>query len=241
MSPVSPVFPTCTDTFTETYLSRPEVQLAIHAKPVRRWTQCGFFHTGKYDWNFQTVLPTYRRWLGGGAQQLRMLVYSGDADFNVNFLGTQSWIKSLRLPVRKHFRKWLGSDGQVAGYVTQYEGGLTFATVKGAGHMVPTDRPRHALDMVSAFLSSTPLDEIQPAPETRLLCSVVNRDVEAVPAGVATAPIPVSALPARMILGLMIMVSLLTIAVVARKKVWRALANIPAAADEPVAPYTRVA
>lgn len=244
MSPVSPVFPTCTEAFTETYLSRPEVQLAIHAKPVTHWRQCGIENMahGEYDFNYQSMLPTYRRWFGGGAQQLRMLVYSGDADFIVNFLGTESWVQSLQLPVRKHFRKWLGSDNQVAGYVTEYEGGFTYATVKGAGHMVPTDRPRHALDMVTAFIAGTSLDEVPRKPGSPLLCSVVNRDVEAGPAAVATAAIPDSALPALVVLGLAIIVAaLLTTAVGAGQGVRRAsAADIPAAAEESAAPYMRV-
>ena len=45
---------------------------------------------------------------------------------------------------------------QVAGYFERYNGGLTFLTVKGAGHMVPKDRPAHALDMRTAFLDAKP-------------------------------------------------------------------------------------
>lgn len=36
---------------------------------------------------------------------------------------------------------------QVAGYVVDYGHGLSYATVKGAGHMVPETNPREALDM----------------------------------------------------------------------------------------------
>lgn len=43
---------------------------------------------------------------------------------------------------------------QVAGFYTKFKlgGGLTFATVKGAGHMVPSSNPREALELVSRFM-----------------------------------------------------------------------------------------
>ena len=68
-------------------------------------------------------------------------------------------------------KAWKGSDSQVAGYFEQYATGdfpLTFLTVKGAGHMVPKDRPRHALDMFAKFLAGGGYDEVAPAPETPL-------------------------------------------------------------------------
>jgi serine carboxypeptidase-like clade II len=40
---------------------------------------------------------------------------------------------------------------QVAGYVVGYKG-LVFATVKGAGHLVPYYQPRRALELFSSFL-----------------------------------------------------------------------------------------
>lgn len=46
---------------------------------------------------------------------------------------------------------------QVAGYVVDYDSGLSYATVKGAGHMVPETSPREALDMFSRFISGQPL------------------------------------------------------------------------------------
>uniref|UniRef100_A0A383WG00 Carboxypeptidase n=1 Tax=Tetradesmus obliquus TaxID=3088 RepID=A0A383WG00_TETOB len=46
---------------------------------------------------------------------------------------------------------------QVAGYVVEYDSGLTYATVKGAGHMVPQTRPVEALDMFSRFINRQPL------------------------------------------------------------------------------------
>ena len=39
-------------------------------------------------------------------------------------------------------------------------GGLTFLTVKGAGHMVPKDRPRHGLDVGGWLLILEQLAEL---------------------------------------------------------------------------------
>jgi carboxypeptidase C (cathepsin A) len=46
---------------------------------------------------------------------------------------------------------------QVAGYVVSYDNNLTFATVKGAGHMVPEYRPTQAWTMMAKFLNNEPL------------------------------------------------------------------------------------
>lgn len=40
---------------------------------------------------------------------------------------------------------------QVGGYVVGYKG-LTFVTVRGAGHMVPSFQPERALTMITSFL-----------------------------------------------------------------------------------------
>ena len=47
---------------------------------------------------------------------------------------------------------WLTADRQVAGYAVHYRGGLVYATVRGAGHMVPESKPAEALEMVQRFL-----------------------------------------------------------------------------------------
>jgi carboxypeptidase C (cathepsin A) len=75
-------------------------------------------------------------------------------------MGSINWItQGLNNSIVQSWRKWRGSDGQVAGYFEEYEG-LTFLTVKGAGHFVPKDRPRHALDMLRSFLAGTAYDAV---------------------------------------------------------------------------------
>ena len=41
---------------------------------------------------------------------------------------------------------------QVGGYVQQYKGGFTFASVRGAGHMVPSSQADRALILLDSLL-----------------------------------------------------------------------------------------
>ncbi|GMP57179.1 hypothetical protein CsSME_00021368 [Camellia sinensis var. sinensis] len=41
---------------------------------------------------------------------------------------------------------------QVGGRIVEYEG-LTYVTVRGAGHLVPLDKPSQALSLIRSFLS----------------------------------------------------------------------------------------
>lgn len=46
---------------------------------------------------------------------------------------------------------------QVGGYTQVYKGGLTFATVREAGHQVPSYQPLRALSLIKHFLDGTAL------------------------------------------------------------------------------------
>lgn len=86
---------------------------------------------------------------------LRIWVYSGDVDGSVPFTGTRKWIKKLDLPVQKPLSSWF-VDGQVAGYSEVYSG-LTFLTIKGAGHMVPQWKRPQAHYFINKFLQNQAL------------------------------------------------------------------------------------
>ena len=87
---------------------------------------------------------------------LEILVFSGDIDGIVPVVGTRTWIASLKLKVKTPWRPWYGWNGQVGGYVELYDG-LSFATVREAGHMVPYTQPERAFQMFSNFVSGKPL------------------------------------------------------------------------------------
>ncbi len=79
--------------------------------------------------------------------QYKVLVYSGDADTVLSFVGTQTWILSLNRPVVSPWNAWNYNNEngqQVAGWYVVFDR-MTFATIKGAGHMVPLYQPGPAL------------------------------------------------------------------------------------------------
>lgn len=170
---ISPIFPTCIDNYVGKYLNTLEVQKAIGVRagtvPNGKWTQCS--PSLNYTFNYESELPNYKQWVKEG--KLEILIYNGDADYILSHMGNAAWInQGLGIPKQAEWAQWRGSDKQVAGYFEQYKTAgkpLTFLTVKGAGHMVPKDRPRHALDMLTQFLGGgMGYDKVIPAKETPL-------------------------------------------------------------------------
>ncbi|XP_006662864.1 serine carboxypeptidase-like 7 isoform X1 [Oryza brachyantha] len=86
----------------------------------------------------------------------RALVYSGDHDAIIPFLGTQAWVRSLDYPIVDDWRAW-HVDGQSAGFTIAYENNMTFTTVKGAGHTAPEYEPERCFAMFSRWISNVPL------------------------------------------------------------------------------------
>ncbi|CAK4763027.1 hypothetical protein LEN26_001312 [Aphanomyces euteiches] len=139
----------CTDTFTQQYLRLPAVLEALHVTNNPSWTSCNDAVSNVYH-KSDSSMELYPKILSKG---LQALIYSGDADMVVNFLGTQRWISrdGLKLRIKTTWHAWFGPDKQLAGYTEEYDG-LNFTTVKGAGHMVPAVRPLHALYMFECFV-----------------------------------------------------------------------------------------
>ncbi len=70
----------------------------------------------------------------------------------VQVTGTRRWLRKLGLPVKLQWRPWKSATGQVGGYYEVYDG-LTFATVRDAGHMVQL--PREQLYNAIALLGTS--------------------------------------------------------------------------------------
>lgn len=135
------------------YLNMREVRQAMHVKSaaeIGKWQIC----TEKLDYtgDFGSLLPYYKQQL---IPNIRVTIYNGDVDGCVPFTGNQAWTSGLGVPLKTPWSPW-SVDGQVAGYVTEYESNFNFVTVKGSGHMVPQYRPKQALAMFSRFINNQP-------------------------------------------------------------------------------------
>lgn len=134
------------------FIARKDVR-AILGVGDRSWEDCNMtvhtFMLGDWLLNLQ---PNVVSLLAGG---VKVLVYSGDKDWICNWRGGESWTHRLNYPGRDAFNKleytaW-NVDGTESGQVKSAEG-LTFLRVYDAGHMVPMDQPKNALQMLSDFM-----------------------------------------------------------------------------------------
>jgi carboxypeptidase C (cathepsin A) len=150
----------CEDDFSTNYLNDPAVKKAIHVLDNIDWVECS--RTTKYQMA-DKMLPMekyYRTILNSKTHpELRVLVYSGDDDSVCGTIGTQRWIYDLGFPVDSLWNPWF-VDGQTAGYTTTFktpfskESRFSFMTVHGAGHEVPTYKPKEALDLFQRYLQN---------------------------------------------------------------------------------------
>ncbi|KAL5992712.1 hypothetical protein ACLOJK_013631 [Asimina triloba] len=75
---------------------------------------------------------------------------SGDTDGRVPVTSSRYSISRLNAKVETAWYPWY-SQGEVGGYAVGYTG-LTFVTVRGAGHFVPSYQPARALTFFTSFL-----------------------------------------------------------------------------------------
>ncbi|XP_024039918.1 serine carboxypeptidase-like 17 isoform X2 [Citrus clementina] len=86
----------------------------------------------------------------------RSLIYSGDHDMVVPFLGTEAWIKTLNYSIIDDWRPWI-LHSQVAGFTRTYSNRMTYASVKGGGHIAPEYRPAECYAMFQRWINHDPL------------------------------------------------------------------------------------
>eukprot|EP01059_Diplonema_ambulator_P034127 TRINITY_DN7488_c1_g1_i1.p1 TRINITY_DN7488_c1_g1~~TRINITY_DN7488_c1_g1_i1.p1 ORF type:complete len:487 (+),score=156.64 TRINITY_DN7488_c1_g1_i1:38-1498(+) len=102
-------------------------------------------------------------------KNMRVLIYNGDADACVPYLGNEEWTTDLAdtgaLTEIAPWHPWYYKVGEVlatpTGYATSYNVtnatyDFTFITIRLAGHMVPTFQPGPAYSFFSRFLDRIP-------------------------------------------------------------------------------------
>ncbi|KAG6580935.1 Serine carboxypeptidase-like 45, partial [Cucurbita argyrosperma subsp. sororia] len=154
----------CSQQNAAKYLNRKDVQQALHAKlvGVAQWSLCN--HNS--DWHYDRK-DTFRSMIDVVSSlvksKIRVLVYSGDQDSVIPFTGSRTLVSSLAKALGVNtsvgYSAWL-VDNQVGGWSEAYGKFLSFASIRGAGHLAPETQPKRSLVLFKAFLYGIPLQQI---------------------------------------------------------------------------------
>ncbi|KAL1550570.1 Serine carboxypeptidase-like 34, variant 2 [Salvia divinorum] len=145
----------CASVYTKNYFNRADVQQALHANVTKiryEWVHCSDNLDYKEE-GITSILPTIKRII---TSNLRVWIYSGDTDGRVPVTSTRYALRKLKLDIQQDWTPWFTDNKQVGGWMVEYKG-LTFVTLRGAGHQVPTFKPRQSLQMLNHFLKNIKL------------------------------------------------------------------------------------
>ncbi|KAI0780339.1 serine carboxypeptidase [Trametes elegans] len=143
----------------EAYLSLPGVQAALGVDPARRgnFTLTSTGVNLAFDAALDLFLFPAEHYIAALLERrVRVLLYVGANDWVSNWIGVErmslglEWTRSEAYKTEP-LRDWY-AGGDVAG-LTRSGGGLTYATVANAGHLVPFDQPMRALELVNRWLA----------------------------------------------------------------------------------------
>ncbi|CAA7059971.1 unnamed protein product [Microthlaspi erraticum] len=89
---------------------------------------------------------------------INVLVYAGEYDLICNWLGNSRWVNAMEWSGKESFKATKAVpflvDGKEAGSLKSF-GQLSFLKVKDAGHMVPMDQPKAALNMLKSWMKNS--------------------------------------------------------------------------------------
>ncbi|XP_039133768.1 serine carboxypeptidase-like 42 [Dioscorea cayenensis subsp. rotundata] len=95
------------------------------------------------------------------SHKIPVWIFSGDQDSVVPLLGSRTLVRELAHEMKHSitvpYRTWFYKD-QI--WMTEYGNLLTFATVRGAAHMVPYAQPGRALQLFRSFVKGQRLPNI---------------------------------------------------------------------------------
>ncbi|KAL3319522.1 hypothetical protein Ciccas_001798 [Cichlidogyrus casuarinus] len=159
--------PCVDDHLMTSYLNDPAVKKALHirAESPERWEVCSDEVNKDYIRTYQDLTAEYSALVSA---EKRVLLYNGDVDMACNFMGDEWFVDSLGFKLTEKRRSWLylEQDGskQIGGYVKRFvdmekpqNTSLTFVTIRGSGHMAPTDKPLSTYRMYQSFILNTDL------------------------------------------------------------------------------------
>ncbi|KAI5640696.1 serine carboxypeptidase domain-containing protein [Phthorimaea operculella] len=139
------------------YIQRDEVRRALHVGNTN-FTSIGVV----YRKLVPDFMGTAKHWLEELLENYRVMLYNGHLDIIVAYHPSVNTYDALTFSGASDFKKakrkvWT-HDGNLAGYY-KVAGNLTEVMIRGAGHMVPADKPAASLGLISAFARGIPLED----------------------------------------------------------------------------------
>ncbi|KAK0188280.1 serine carboxypeptidase [Armillaria mellea] len=139
------------------YLDDPTIRSLLGVDPslTSNFTSCNSAVGADFRRAQDTLHPTKDYVAALLERGIKVLIYVGSYDWICNWVGNERWTLALEWSGQAEFagqelRDWY-VDGKPAGK-TRSANGLVFATIHGAGHMVPYDKPKESLEMVQRWL-----------------------------------------------------------------------------------------
>ncbi|VVC91930.1 unnamed protein product [Leptidea sinapis] len=141
---------------TKDYFKKEDFGPMIQKSYVRKAIHVGnlSFHDGSIvEENLkEDVMQSVAPWISELLDHYYVLVYNGQLDIIVAYPNTLNYLRNLNFTGADDYKTakryhWL-VDNELAGYVKQ-GGKLVEIMVRDAGHMVPGDQPKWALDMIT--------------------------------------------------------------------------------------------
>ncbi|KAI9001448.1 peptidase S10 serine carboxypeptidase [Trametes punicea] len=140
------------------YLNSPSTRSLLGVESPRNFTSCSDDVNHAFNARLDKyAVPAQHHVAGLLERGVRVLIYAGTYDWQCNWVANKLWVDKLEWTgatryTRAEWREWT-VDGHKAGE-TKSAGVLTFATVRGAGHMMS---PAEAQAMVSRWLAKEKL------------------------------------------------------------------------------------
>lgn len=141
----------------EAYLNLPAVRQVLGIDPsFGNYSSVSMAVNSAFEAKLDHIFPTQLYLTALLERGVRVLLYVGANDWVCNWVGNERMSLAMEWTGQSQFvgqplAEWT-VDGRAAG-LTRSAKGLTFATVYGAGHMVPTDKPKESLQLVYRWLS----------------------------------------------------------------------------------------
>lgn len=95
--------------------------------------------------------------------EIRVLIYNGDKDLLVNYIGTEKWLQQMTSGNEQYpaIHGWLPNPinelaiaSKTIGKIQQ-QGKLTYIRIENAGHLVPMNQPENAYNFFNQFIANS--------------------------------------------------------------------------------------